>query len=87
MTDDEFIELKILMNKYFANEFNFYRKTYGLVYEGKHIEDEEPESIFVDVLGADHPYNNLLRRLEKDMISHIKDVFILGHEPNRYQER
>ena len=84
MKEEEFETLKVLLNIYFKKEFEMYRKSYDLVYNGRNLESDEPHNLFEDVLLKDHPFQNFLNRMEQDIMDHIRLVFILENEPHRF---
>lgn len=86
MTENEVQTLRSLLQKYFKAEFEMYKNSYNLVHGDKHIEDEEPESLFISVLNNGHPYREFLKRMENDIMEHIKHVFILEFDPQRFEK-
>lgn len=84
MKKENIDRLRILLEEYFEGEFKLYRKTYSIVYDGRHIEEDKPENLFLDMLDKDHPYQALLSKLEYDLMFHIRSVFILQNEHDRF---
>jgi len=85
MSEEEVEKLRILLGKYFHNEFDFMRRCHDLVYKQSfQIEEQNPTILFKDIIFSDHPYHLLCQRLKEDLMDEIRSVFILQQEDDRF---